>query len=90
MSETPNSLATTCRMMRWRSAGGFAASAGTDFTVLVCLELLVYFLGGAVSGFLAKGLGYSTYYLLLGGLSVHSVLLSRWVIARLEAAFRHS
>lgn len=64
--------------------------AGTDFTVLVCLELLVYFLGGAVSGFLAKGLGYSTYYLLLGGLSVLSVLLSRWVIARLEAAFRHS
>jgi len=28
--------------------------AGTDFTILVCFELLVYFIGGAVSGFLAK------------------------------------
>lgn len=25
--------------------------AGTDFTILVCFELLVYFIGGAVSGF---------------------------------------
>lgn len=64
--------------------------AGTDFTVLVCLELLVYFLGGAASGFLAKGLGYAGYYLLLGGLSVLSVLLSRWVVGRLATAFQHS
>lgn len=33
------------------------AQAGTDFTLLVCFELLVNFIGGALSGFLAKGLG---------------------------------
>ena len=28
--------------------------AGTDFTILVCFELLVYFIGGATSGFFCK------------------------------------
>lgn len=49
--------------------------AGTDFTVLVCFELLVFFIGGSLSGFIAEGMGYEGYYLLLGLLSVLSVLL---------------
>ena len=59
--------------------------AGTDFTVLVCFELLVFFVGGSLSGFLAKGLGYETYYLLLGALSVLSVLLCKPIVRRIQA-----
>ena len=59
--------------------------AGTDFTVLVCFELLVFFVGGSLSGFLAKGLGYETYYLLLGVLSVLSVLLCKSIVRRIQA-----
>ncbi len=40
--------------------------AGTDFTILVCFELLVYFIGGASSGFLAKSLGYGTFLFGIG------------------------
>lgn len=54
--------------------------AGTDFTVLVCVELLVFFLGGSFSGFLAAGMGYGAYYLLLGVLSLLSILLCRPII----------
>lgn len=59
--------------------------AGTDFTVLVCFELLVFFVGGSLSGFLAKGLGYETYYLLLGALSVLSVLLCKPIVRSIQA-----
>lgn len=51
--------------------------AGTDFTILVCFELLVYFIGGAISGFLAKAFGYGNFYLILAAASVLSVLLSQ-------------
>jgi hypothetical protein len=51
--------------------------AGTDFTVLVCFELLVFFLGAAISGFLAKALGYGGLFILLTALSCVSVLLSQ-------------
>lgn len=51
--------------------------AGTDFTVLVCFELLVFFLGAAVSGFLAKPLGYGGFFILLTALSCASVLISQ-------------
>ena len=54
--------------------------AGTDFTILVCFELLVYFIGGALSGFLAKSLGYGNFYLILAVSSVLSVLLSQVLI----------
>ncbi|KRG63684.1 MFS transporter [Stenotrophomonas humi] len=59
--------------------------AGTDFTLLVCFELLVFFFGGAASGFLAKALGYPGYYLLLAAASVVGLLLCRPVMARLAA-----
>lgn len=58
--------------------------AGTDFTVLVCAELLVFFLGGSLSGFLAKGLGYERYYLLLGALSVLSVVLCKPIVRLIQ------
>jgi MFS family permease len=54
--------------------------AGTDFTILVCFELLVYFIGGAFSGFLANSLGYGNFYLVLAVASVISVLLSKIII----------
>ncbi|MCU1719168.1 MFS transporter [Pseudomonas sp. 5P_3.1_Bac2] len=57
--------------------------AGTDFTLLVCFELLVYFLGGALSGVLAKGLGYAWFYWLLAGVSIVSVLLSQLIIKKI-------
>lgn len=56
--------------------------AGTDFTILVCFELLVYFIGGAVSGFLAKAFGYGNFYLILAVSSVLSVLLSQLLIRK--------
>lgn len=54
--------------------------AGTDFTVLVCFELLVYFLGGALSGFLAKSLGYGNLFAVLSIVSVISVILSHMLM----------
>ena len=56
--------------------------AGTDVTILVCFELLVYFIGGAVSGFLAKAFGYGNFYLILAVSSVLSVLLSQLLIRK--------
>lgn len=56
--------------------------AGTDFTILVCFELLVYFIGGALSGFLAQSLGYGKFYLVLAVASTLSLLLSQWIISR--------
>lgn len=54
--------------------------AGTDFTVLVCFELLVFFLGSALSGFLAKPLGYGWFFMLLCVLSCVSVFLSQMLL----------
>jgi hypothetical protein len=56
--------------------------AGTDFTILVCFELLVYFIGGAGSGFLAKSLGYGNFYIVLAVASVVSVILSHLIISK--------
>ncbi|WP_109441146.1 putative ferric acinetoferrin MFS transporter permease subunit ActC [Acinetobacter haemolyticus] len=56
--------------------------AGTDFTILVCFELLVYFIGGAMSGFLAKAFGYGNFYLILAATSILSVLLSQVLISK--------
>ena len=54
--------------------------AGTDFTLLVCFELLVYFIGAAFSGFLAQSLGYGNFYLVLAIASILSLVLSQWII----------
>lgn len=44
----------------------------------------MFFVGGSLSGFLAKGLGYETYYLLLGALSVLSVLLCKPIVRSIQ------
>lgn len=59
--------------------------AGTDFTVLVCFELLVFFIGGSLSGFLAQGMGFASYYLLLCLISALGLMLCRSLLARLAA-----
>jgi len=43
---------------------------------------LVYFLGGAFSGFLAKGLGYGNFYIVLAIASVLSVILSQMIVRK--------
>ncbi|QIO10392.1 MFS transporter [Acinetobacter lanii] len=58
--------------------------AGTDFTILVCFELLVYFIGGASSGFLAKSLGYGNFYVVLTIASLLSVILSQLIISQIQ------
>lgn len=58
--------------------------AGTDFTILVCFELLVYFIGGASSGFLAQALGYGDFYLVLALASLLSVVLSYFIIRNIS------
>lgn len=65
------------------------AQAGTDFTILVCFELLVYFIGGATSGFLAKSLGYGKFYVLLAAVSVVSVVLSQVIISKINQLHTH-
>ena len=57
--------------------------AGTDFTLLVCFELLLFFIGGAASGFLAKALGYGHYYFVLAAVSLLGLALCRPVMAKL-------
>ncbi|WP_026470234.1 MFS transporter [Alkanindiges illinoisensis] len=54
--------------------------AGTDFTVLVCFELLVFFLGAALSGFIAKALGYGNLFAVLSVVSIISVILSHMLM----------
>ena len=63
--------------------------AGTDFTILVCFELLVYFIGGAISGFLAKSLVYGDFYILLAIASIVSVVLSQIIISKSQKTLRH-
>ena len=63
--------------------------AGTDFTILVCFELLVYFIGGAMSGFLAKSLGYGNFYIVLAIASIVSVVLSQIIISKSQKTLRH-
>lgn len=64
------------------------AQAGTDFTILVCFELLVYFIGGAGSGFLAKSLGYGNFYIVLAIASVVSLILSQLIISKSQKTLR--
>ncbi|AME02578.1 MFS transporter [Moraxella osloensis] len=64
--------------------------AGTDFTVFVCIELLVFFIGGAVSGFLVHSLGYQNLFLLLMSMSVISVSLTPFFLKKMLLKKNHS
>jgi RhtX/FptX family siderophore transporter len=50
--------------------------AGTDFTILVCVELLIYILGMSISGFLAANIGYTMLFIIGGALSIPGFLIA--------------
>ncbi|MFW1995889.1 hypothetical protein ACG904_13190, partial [Acinetobacter guillouiae] len=56
--------------------------------ILVCFELLIYFIGGAGSGFLAKLLGYGNFYIVLAIASVVSLILSQLIISKSQKTLR--
>lgn len=57
--------------------------AGTDFTVLVCAELLIYILGMSLSGFLAANIGYSMLFTLGGIISIPGYLIALLLLQKL-------
>ena len=61
---------------------------GANSMSLVCFELLVYFIGGAGSGFLAKSLGYGNFYIVLAIASVVSLILSQLIISKSQKTLR--
>ena len=54
--------------------------AGTDFTILVCVELLIYILGMSISGFLAANIGYSMLFILGGAISMPGFLITFFLL----------
>lgn len=60
------------------------SQAGTDFTLFVCVELLVYFIGGAMSGFLVHQFGYDKLILWLTIGSGVSMLILPILIKKLS------
>ncbi|QLE78442.1 MFS transporter [Francisella sp. Scap27] len=56
------------------------SQAGTDFTVLICAELLIYILGMSVSGFLAANIGYAALFILGGTLSIPGFLAAYYFL----------
>ncbi|QIW10934.1 MFS transporter [Francisella sp. LA112445] len=57
--------------------------AGTDFTILVCAELLIYILGMSASGFLAANIGYSMLFILGGAISIPGFLIAFLLLRKL-------
>jgi hypothetical protein len=57
--------------------------AGTDFTILVCAELLIYILGMSASGFLAANIGYSMLFILGGAISIPGFLIAFFLLRKL-------
>ncbi len=60
--------------------------AGTDFTVLICAELLIYILGMSISGFLAANIGYTSLFILGGLLSIPGFLVAYFFLRVLTKA----
>ncbi|KEI34897.1 AmpG permease [Francisella sp. W12-1067] len=58
--------------------------AGTDFTILICFELLIYILGMSVSGFLAANIGYSMLFTLGGAISIPGFLIAYFFLKKLS------
>lgn len=61
--------------MRWSQL----SQAGTDFTFLTSITLLMYMLGGFVAGIIAESLGYVMLFSLATCLSVGTLLVCLWV-----------
>jgi hypothetical protein len=58
--------------------------AGTDFTVLICAELLIYILGMSVSGFLAANIGYASLFTLGGIISIPGFIIAYYLFTKLK------
>ncbi len=58
--------------------------AGTDFTVLICAELLIYILGMSVSGFLAANIGYASLFTLGGLVSIPGFIVAYYLFTKLK------
>ncbi|WP_150467558.1 MFS transporter [Francisella sp. SYW-9] len=59
------------------------SQAGTDFTILVCAELLIYISGMSISGFLAVNIGYSMLFILGGTISIPGFLIAFFLLRKL-------
>lgn len=57
--------------------------AATDFSILVCGELIIYMIGMSLSGYLAQSLGYSGLFLLGSLLSFPSVIISTQILRKM-------
>ena len=54
---------------------------GTDFTILACAQLIVYFAGSMLSGRIADWLGYGTLFGLATLLSLIATIATMWILA---------
>ncbi len=62
--------------------------AGTDFTILICAELLIYISGMSISGYLAAYLGYGMLFTLGGILSIPGALGALYFLRKLNASHK--
>jgi len=64
--------------------------AATDFSILVCGELLIYMLGMMLSGYLAQHLGYAGLFFLGTLLSLPSMIISTKILIRINQKLQAS
>jgi PAT family beta-lactamase induction signal transducer AmpG len=95
MAHTPmlGVLAMSLSMLRYMEMVGLYAlfmeaasprQPGTDFSVLVCAELLSYMLSAMAGGYIAKQLGFAAMF----GVATALALLSWWAARTLLARYR--
>lgn len=59
--------------------------AATDYSILVCGELIIYMIGISLSGYIAEYLGYAGLFLLGSCLSFFSIIASTWLLRSLAS-----
>lgn len=59
---------------------------GTDFTILACVQLIVYFAGSMISGKIADILGYGTLFSIATVLSLVVVIATVRILKRTQSA----
>ena len=60
------------------------SQAGTDFTILICAELVIYISGMSVSGFIASHIGYSLLFTLGSALSIPGFIIALLVLNKIK------
>lgn len=53
---------------------------GTDFTILACAQLIIYFAGSMISGRIADLLGYGPLFAIATALSIVAVVITTWLL----------